>query len=332
MAIQLIRKSDATPMLELLEEIGSPVGSILSRARLPGSFAEGGAGFVPFRYMLHFADVAARQEGIPDLCWRAVQKARPDQLGGWGVAVARCPTLRRAILTFCDRFHRDAPLMSLGLRVGERTAWVRRRRPSEWIGVPGEEQGQEFALASMVRIVRSAAGPDWVPRHVLLESASAPWKDAIADLEAVRIDLRQPLVAVAFPVELLDCEANWPIDELPGECELEVAADSLAGSLKQALVSLLPAISPSLEEASELADLSPRTLRRRLAEEGTSWRSVLDEARLGVALTMLADPDRPISVIASDLGYADQAGFTRAFRRWTAEAPTVYRQRLTRAS
>ncbi|MBW2496507.1 MAG: helix-turn-helix domain-containing protein [Deltaproteobacteria bacterium] len=56
-------------------------------------------------------------------------------------------------------------------------------------------------------------------------------------------------------------------------------------------------------------------LRRRLAQEGTSWRKVRDELRLEAARCLLVETDRPLGEIAAELCYADQANSTRAFRR-----------------
>ena len=107
-------------------------------------------------------------------------------------------------------------------------------------------------------------------------------------------------------------------------------AATLADSLQQAFASLLPAVHPSIEVAAEMAELGPRTLRRRLAQEGPSWRAVVDRARVEACLRLLRDPERPLSQVAAALGYSDQAHLTRAFRRWMGECPSAYRRRLHR--
>jgi len=314
-------------MLEVLRGAGAPAERLLRQAGLPESLPECEDGFIPFRSMLRFAGLSARSQDIPDLCWRGVLEAGSDQLGGWGRAVARCSTLRGAILTFCERFARDAPLMDLGLEVGDGHAWFWRRRPAHVIGWLGDEEGQQFALAAMIRVVRAAAGPRWIPRHIRLESATATWVSAIPELAECRIDRSSPVVAIAVPYDLLDRSTCWPNGLGRKPSELPAAEESLAGSLTQAISVLLPAILPSLEVAAEIAELSPRMLRRQLAEEQTSWRKVLDEARLDACRRMLRDPERPLAEIAANLRYSDQAHLTRAFHRWTGECPNVYRRR-----
>jgi AraC-like DNA-binding protein len=179
----------------------------------------------------------------------------------------------------------------------------------------------------MIRVVRSAAGEEWLPSRILLESATAPWTAHVPGLAHCQIDLRCPVVAIAVPYALLDRSTCWPNGLGRKPSELPAAEESLAGSLTQAISVLLPAIQPSLEVAAEIAELSPRMLRRQLAEEQTSWRKVLDEARLDACQRMLRDPERPLAEIAANLRYSDQAHLTRAFHRWTGECPNVYRRR-----
>jgi AraC-like DNA-binding protein len=76
--------------------------------------------------------------------------------------------------------------------------------------------------------------------------------------------------------------------------------------------------------AVELA-MSPRTLARRLAAEGSSFAAVLKEVRAALAKRYIADRTLPISQIAWLLGYAEVSAFTRAFHRWTGKVPSAAR-------
>ena len=78
--------------------------------------------------------------------------------------------------------------------------------------------------------------------------------------------------------------------------------------------------------ASALA-VSTRTLRRHLQARGTTFHELRDEARRTRAITLLELSRISLGAIARELGYADAAGFTRAFQRWTGEPPNRYRQR-----
>jgi AraC-like DNA-binding protein len=72
--------------------------------------------------------------------------------------------------------------------------------------------------------------------------------------------------------------------------------------------------------------MSERTLSRRLAAEGTSFRDVLDRVRSETATALLHDPGLSIAEIMFFLGYSEPASFHRSFRRWTGKTPRSYRR------
>jgi AraC-like DNA-binding protein len=84
---------------------------------------------------------------------------------------------------------------------------------------------------------------------------------------------------------------------------------------------------PSLEALAEALRLSPRTLQRRLGEEGTSLSEVFDALREERARALVINPARTVEELAFALGYADTRGFLRAFKRWTGTTPSHYRSR-----
>lgn len=75
--------------------------------------------------------------------------------------------------------------------------------------------------------------------------------------------------------------------------------------------------------AAEL-NMSTRTLRRKLAEAGTSYRMLLDEVREALAEEMLATGALSVSDVAVRLGYAEATSFIHAFKRWKGVTPAAY--------
>lgn len=82
---------------------------------------------------------------------------------------------------------------------------------------------------------------------------------------------------------------------------------------------------PDPDRLAEKLHMSPRTFRRKLQLQGSSYKQLLEEARHRDALRLLEKPGLEIRRIAELLGYADPANFTRAFRQWTGQAPRDYR-------
>jgi AraC-like DNA-binding protein len=78
---------------------------------------------------------------------------------------------------------------------------------------------------------------------------------------------------------------------------------------------------PSLPEVAAKLHKSPRTLKRRLAEEGASFSALRDLELRERALALVRTSDLPYAQIAHRLGYKEVASFHRAFRKWTATTP-----------
>lgn len=88
---------------------------------------------------------------------------------------------------------------------------------------------------------------------------------------------------------------------------------------------------PSLERMADALHVAPRTLRRRLAELGTSYHEIVEQIRRGLAVEYLVTSARPVEEIAVLLGYSDPSNFGRAFRRWTGMSPTAWREQAAQS-
>ncbi|WP_299196664.1 AraC family transcriptional regulator [uncultured Erythrobacter sp.] len=80
-----------------------------------------------------------------------------------------------------------------------------------------------------------------------------------------------------------------------------------------------------LSDAARALILTPRTLNRRLSEEGTSFQEIKDGLRRDIAIRALQHGENSIEQIAYDTGFSAPANFHRAFRKWTSRTPGSYR-------
>jgi len=85
---------------------------------------------------------------------------------------------------------------------------------------------------------------------------------------------------------------------------------------------------PSQELAAELVGTSPRSLRRRLAEEGTSWLTLVGDLRFARAAARLREDRASIREVAEELGYSDAAHFRRFFRSRAGVPPSAWRDEI----
>lgn len=101
---------------------------------------------------------------------------------------------------------------------------------------------------------------------------------------------------------------------------------SFVEQVKSVLKRALPSGRPEVVDVGRDLGMSKRTLQRRITEEGTSFRSILDDARHELGMQLLTDPAIRIEEIAWLLGYRDVNSFYRAFKEWTGTTPMRWRQ------
>jgi len=149
---------------------------------------------------------------------------------------------------------------------------------------------------------------------------------------AGRLRFDCPAHRLVFPAKELDLplrSADAVATRLAREqCERELAEvvdASLPGRIR-ALLSESDG-SRSLDDVAKQLRLSSRTIKRKLAERGTTFSELRDDLRRQRALLLLDNRELSISDVAARLGYSELPNFTRAFRKWTGKTPLAYRER-----
>jgi len=183
------------------------------------------------------------------------------------------------------------------------------------------------------RLIQRLAGEQWKALKVLLRQAEP--KVGIQPLEkhfgcpvscrasqdGILVDnsiLAQPPVASKLKTqEFIDdhisaMEADYP--------------DNIVQQVRHTINGLLPISDCRLENVAKVFDLNPRVLQQRLASRGTSFQRLLDEARLKIARQYLKHTNLPLTDIGLNLGYAELAVFSRAFKRWSGVTPSEWRR------
>lgn len=102
-------------------------------------------------------------------------------------------------------------------------------------------------------------------------------------------------------------------------------AGGITGQVRQLLLGSTGLAAPFEEVASQLA-MAPRSLHRRLTEEGTSFRNLVEAERKQLAGQLLENTEMKQEEMAFQLGYGDPTAFARAFRRWFGQSPSEYRK------
>jgi AraC-like DNA-binding protein len=99
----------------------------------------------------------------------------------------------------------------------------------------------------------------------------------------------------------------------------------LLAEARRVLVDRLASGPPSIAEVAQALRMSSRSLQRRLADSGTTFRGLLDETRRELALQHLRNPHTSLTEVALLTGFSDASAFHHAFRRWTGRTPREHR-------
>ena len=105
-------------------------------------------------------------------------------------------------------------------------------------------------------------------------------------------------------------------------------SDGLTARIRRRLREMPPDAWPDFDSLARQLHSSAATLRRRLDEEGQSYRTIKDDLRRDLAISYLSHSNRSVTDIAEKLGFAESSAFHRAFKKWTGARPGEYRRTL----
>lgn len=192
----------------------------------------------------------------------------------------------------------------------------------------------EVIVATWVKCLSLYAGVAFQPREVWFQHAAPPDLRRYDDVFSCRVRFEMPeLRLIVDPEELerplrlanprvleyLEAQARSQHDNLPHESGL---VDRVRGLLAEEL----RGGHLSQEHVARRLALSPRTLQRRLREEGAAFNDLLEAQRRVLCERYLRDPSLSVQEIAFLLGYNERSSFYRAFRRWTGRTPQELRK------
>lgn len=99
----------------------------------------------------------------------------------------------------------------------------------------------------------------------------------------------------------------------------------LTGQIAAVLKELLPSGEPRQVDVAQRLSLTLRSFQRRLADQQTCYRDVLNETRHQLAVAYLGSQQYSVGEVAFLLGFSEVSAFTRAFKRWTGSSPRSWR-------
>jgi AraC-like DNA-binding protein len=268
--------------------------------------------------------------------WELAEEVLADPVVGLGAA-ARCEVGELGLFDYLVRtagtlrdgleaFGRYLPLVTTGGRL--RVLAGRRQEMTYCFSYPGAGgRGRELAVQFWVGLLcgraRAETGRAVAPAHAGLAQDEPRCPRAFAEMLGTdRVDFGTPATTITYRESDLDLPMRAADPALAailrsfGATLPQPVAPAWQQHFRQLLGKAIEEGTPTLETLARRMSLSPRTLQRRLAEHGTTWRAELDTARRDRAQTARQAGTPTMTRLARQLGYTSPRSVRRALRRW----------------
>lgn len=327
-------------LIRIARESGVDPGDLLTRARLERSASALLSAELPtIRTLQHLPienvyavwDCAADWLSESRLLDDMVAALPPEGLGVLGFHMLTASSLARSIEHLIDGF----------TLITDSGRWTQHEGPDHVSLVfhrralsAGQGLSTEAIFCHVVRILGDISGEALRPTRVTFQH-SALWSTrALERLIPSKIGFDAPENLLSLPRALLAARprlANPAMEahfahQVQNALALIGVQDDAVDRLRKELRSGYALNVESVNEVSQRIGMSVRTLQRRLGSARTSFSAELEHARRERALELVTSSARPFSEIATELGFAGASEFSRAFRRWFSEQPSVVRR------
>jgi AraC-like DNA-binding protein len=331
----VIRIGVAKQIVPLLRSFGADPDDLIRQAGLDPQLFDDENNVIPYAALGRLLTRCVAHTRCPHFGLLVGQKGTLSTIGPIGGLMQHSPTLGEALSALVRHLHLHdqgaAPTLTISGDV------VMLGYAIYQPDIESTDQISDGAIAVALNIMRALCGADWVPDEVLLP------RRAPDDLQPYRYFFRAPVrfdqetATLVFPERWLGhCIAGAdPIFRQVFEaCIRDLEATARHGwkeNLRRLLRTEIMARRCSAETVASHLAVHRRTLSRHLHADGTGYQRLVDEARFEIARQLLAHTRVPLSQIAVALGYSEASAFTRAFRRWSGQAPRDWRMLHARA-
>ncbi|GAA1586706.1 AraC family transcriptional regulator ligand-binding domain-containing protein [Streptomyces globosus] len=263
-----------------------------------------------------------------------LQDAPIGAFGVWDYLVTTGPTLRESLTSAVDLIAAIGDPAAEKLLVEEDGRRFTVRHATGTWGPDVVQAVDLFALSLFLTRARHAVGRDLAPTRVTITHRPPAQARQLTRLFGTdRIDFDAPYNSISFRED--DVRAPLPaaqpgLDRLLARHAERVLAESRPAlpwldRFRPVLAAACREGDPGMAAVAQRLAMSPRTLQRRLAENGTTWSRQVEAVRQEQALELLRTTELPLRAIADRVGYADVRALRKAVHRWEGRSPREVR-------
>lgn len=247
--------------------------------------------------------------------------------------VPHAPTLRDA-LALCTQF---GSLLISGshVLVEESVDVARIRYAFRRLSPRVDRMHVELALVGFLRLIRVFAGPKALIDRVCFEHAAPCYRREYRRVFEGCERFEQAFNGIEFSRHLLDARhlhqhpRIYSLLHMEAQRTLETVTSGTghADRVRRYLMTQPASRLPKMAVAARDLGMSGRSLRRRLADEGVSYRDLVRARLEETAAHVLLTPGRSVQEAAWATGFSDSSAFHRAFRQWKGVSPTEFQRK-----
>jgi AraC-like DNA-binding protein len=317
-------------LVAMLERYGVSKEQLLAGAAEPPNLRDPGAR-LPLQDFVDIVRRAIKLSGAPWLGWEFGATLTLSSHGFLGYAAMSSETLRDAVELAVKFFRTRTTVVDLQLKVEGDTAIL---QLDELVAL---HDIQPFVVESLFSSFHfmglKLLGEVPMDGELRFAFPEPDYYERMKPLIPVPVLFDCAYNQMRFPASRLDQRLRFADPRLAkmaeAQCEQEMANIKSPPKLLNQVRRIILAQSgrfPSVDEAASDLHMSSRTLKRKLQQLGTSYQTILDDLRKGLAVEYLTQTEITVDDIAVQLGYSDASNFARAFRRWTGRSPSDYRR------
>jgi len=324
---------------ELATSLGLDVARQLRRVGLSAASLHDPEGQVPLEAIVELLERSAADASCRSLGLRLSLRHGIDIVGPMVVASDHTETLQDAV-DFASRYlvvHSPALRLHCDTVPG-RCDLVDLCLAIEPGGTGSATQAVELALGVMVGCLRLLGQGQIDPVLILLPHARLASRRAYADVLGAACSFGHSRAAVRLRAG--DLLRALPHDSPTMRMFVQTCIDTygaasgqaISGRVRRLVGQLLGTGRASQEVVSRILCVHPRTLQRRLGEEGTTFEKIKDDVRRTLFRTQIECPHAPVlAALTAKLDYADASALTRSCHRWFGASPSALRRQAAQA-
>jgi AraC-like DNA-binding protein len=314
-----------------LKNAGVPVAPLLKRVGLTPELIADPEARLSVRSQVTLLDEAAT--ALKDDCigFTLARDFDPRDLGLLYYVMASSQSLGEAL----KRLARYSKITNEAVVFGYREA-NRLTISLSYSGVPrhSDRHQIEFCMFAVIRICRLLTGRHLVPQHFTIAHHRSENTSEMSRFVGTKVQFGTGTDEFSLEFDTRELPLihsdNRLNDLLLKYCELGLAhrrddLSQLRSKVENAISSRLPHGRVLVGDIAPTLGMSPRTLERKLSEEGLNFTEVIQQLRRDLAVRYLKERNLHVSKIAWLLGFHEVSSFTHAFKRWTGKTPSQMR-------